>query len=86
MVNDVVVLVGSLAERAAQGRDLSSKIVFVDDRVRPDEPEEFVLLDGLVLVLQQDGEHLEGLGRNRNGVAVGPQRPLDGVNDEGAEG
>ena len=70
---DVVGLVGTLAERPSKRRDLASEIVFLNGRVGPDAVQQLVLRDKTIAMFEQDDEHVEGLRRDRHSAALAPQ-------------
>ena len=84
--DDEIVLVGTLAERAPQRRNLTRQVVLVDGRVRPHAVQELVFADDVVSMLEQHDEHVEGLRRDRDETTIPPQLPLEGIHDERTEG
>ena len=84
--HEEIVLVWTLAERSAQRRNLASQVVLIDRGFRPHAVQEIIFADGVVAVLEQDHEHVEGLRRDGDETAFSPQLPLEGIHDEGTEG
>jgi hypothetical protein len=82
---DVVGVIRPLAEGPPEGRDLAGEVVFLNGRVRPDAIEQLVLGHKTIAMLEQDGEHVEGLGRNGYGVTVAPKPSRHHIGDERAE-
>ena len=79
-------LVGTLAKRAAQRRNLTRQVVLVHRGVRPHAVQQLIFADDVVAVLEQDDEHVEGLRRDGDETTFPPQLPLDGIHDERTEG
>ena len=81
-----IVLVWTLVERSPQRRNLSSQIVLIDRGFRPDAVQKLIFTDGVVPLLEQDHEHVEGLRRDWDETAFSPQLPFEGIHNEGTEG
>ena len=83
---DEIVLVGTLAKRAPQRRNLTGQIVLVDGRVRPHAVQQLIFADDVVSMFEQHDEHVEGLRRDGHETTFPPQLPLEGIDDERTEG
>ena len=84
--HEEIVLVWTLAERSPQRRNLASQIVLVDRGFRPHAVQKLIFTDGVVPLLEQDDQHVEGLRRDGDETAFSPQLPLDGIHNERTEG
>jgi hypothetical protein len=73
------------ADRAAQRRPLGWQIVLLDDLVRPDAVEEFLLADQRSFGLEQDQQQIEGACPQRDRHAVGEQLSSAQQDTEAAE-
>ncbi len=63
-----------LSKDATQGRDVLGKIIFFDDRVRPDRFHEALFVEHGALMLEQIEQSLEDSRSERDGRAVSPQK------------
>ena len=81
-----IVLVWTLAERSPQRRNLPSQIVLIDRGFRPHAVQKLIFTDGVVPLLEQDHEHVEGLRRDGDETAFSPQLPLARIHNEGTKG
>ena len=71
--DDEIVLVGTLAKRAPQRRNLAGQIVLVDGRVRPHAVQKLIFTDDVVSMFEQHDEHVEGLRRDWDETTFAPQ-------------
>ena len=71
--DDEIVLVGTLAKRAPQGRDLARQVVLVDRGVRPHAVQELIFADDVVSMFEQHDEHVERLRRDWYETTFPPQ-------------
>jgi hypothetical protein len=74
-----------LAERLAQGGDLHLDVAFLDHGAGPDAREQLLLGDELALGLDQNEQHVERPGAERNGRITEAQLPLPGQESKSSE-
>ena len=55
---DVLVVGGALAERLAQDRDVARQAAFLDERVRPDVAHQYIFLDHVAMILDEQRKRL----------------------------
>jgi hypothetical protein len=64
---------GAVPKSFTEQRNVLGKVVFFDERFRPDGLEELVFCDHAAGIADQAGEHLKGLWQERDGLAVAQQ-------------
>ena len=83
--DDELVIGRMIVESFAKCRDVAREVVFLDDRVGPDELEQDVLVDDLPSPLDKGQQHFERLQRENDMSAVLTQRTRRRIGDKGAE-
>ena len=78
-------IVGLLAERLPQDRDVAGEPSLFHTRVTPDLLEQFVLREHAIAVLDENQQRLQDLWRQRHGFAVAQQESPVGVQGERSE-
>jgi hypothetical protein len=76
---DQVPVVGCVAQRLADGEDVVGQVGFLDRGVRPDRLYQLFLGQQAAGIGRQNQKQVEGLGRERDRLAVPQQQPLTRV-------
>ena len=82
---DVAAAVAAVAQRLAQQRDVLREVVLFDEGVGPEPADDLVLLDDVPAALDEEEEGVEGLGRERDGLAGAEQAALRHLQTKRAE-
>jgi hypothetical protein len=83
--DDVLVMVWIVVERLAERRNVTRKVVFLDDSTVPDQFEQRLLFDHAASVSDENHQHLERLQRQHDRRTIAVQRTRDRVGDERAK-
>jgi hypothetical protein len=83
--HDVPVVVGPLSQRLAEGGDVLGEVGLGDEGVRPDPPDQLLLLHHLAPILQQDEQDRERLGSEGYRLPAFEKAPPDGIDTEAVE-
>jgi hypothetical protein len=80
--DDYVVVVRTEPKSLSKNGDSLNEIVLLHDRIGPNPLQELVLLDDSRTFLNQDQQHVEGLARQRNHLAIPQEQPAMDVDNE----